>query len=79
MYFDIVKRNKLSKLKTQVEFHEVNMSLDNKEADALKFAQAEKEASLICQFTGHMHASPPTNFVYVTSGGRYFYTHIRYY
>ena len=38
LYFDIIKRNKLSKLETQVEFHEVNMSLDNKEADALNFA-----------------------------------------
>ena len=43
------------------------MSLDNKEADALEFARAEKAASQLRRFSGPVHASLPTNSVDVTA------------
>ncbi len=67
LYVDIIKRKKLSKQEKQDQVHKVDMSLDNKEADALKFARAEKAASRLHHFTGPMHASLPTNSVDVTT------------
>ena len=67
LYVDIIKRKKLSKQEKQDQVHKVDMPLDNNEADALKFARAEKATSCLHHFTGPMHASLPTNSVDVTT------------
>ena len=66
MYFDIIKRKKFPKQEKKDHLDKVNMSLNNKEAEALKYAQAEKVSSQICRFSGPEHASIPTNSVDVT-------------
>ena len=66
LYFDVIKRKKLSKQEKKDHFNKLNMSLNNKEAEALKHAQAEKEASWICHFYGSIHDSMPTNSVDLT-------------
>ena len=45
----------------------MNISIDNKEEGALKYALAKKEASQLHCFTGSVHASVPTNSVDVTT------------
>ena len=65
LYFDIIKRKKPQQEK-KVHLDKVNMLLNNKEAEALKYAQAEKVSSQICRFSGPEHASIPTNSVDVT-------------
>ncbi len=63
LYFDIIKRKKLSKQEKKDHLDKVNMSLNNKEAEALKYDQAEKVASQIHCFSGPRNASIPTNSV----------------
>jgi hypothetical protein len=67
LYLDIVKRKTLSKRAKGDHLHQLNMSLDNKEADALLFARADKAASQLRRFSGPVHASLPTNSVDVTA------------
>ena len=43
------------------------MSLDNKEAEALLFARADKAASQLRHFSGPVHTCLPTNSVDVTA------------
>jgi hypothetical protein len=67
LYLDIVKRKTLSKRAKGDHLHQLNMSLDNKEADALLLARADKAASQLRRFSGPVHASLPTNSVDVTA------------
>jgi hypothetical protein len=67
LYLDIVKRKTLSKRAKGDHLHQLNMSLDNKEAEALLFARADKAASQLRRFSGPVHACLPTNSVDVTA------------
>ena len=67
LYLDMVKRKTLSKRAKGDHLDQLNMSLDNKEADALVFARAKKAASQLHRFSGPVHASLPTNSVDVTA------------
>ena len=67
LYLDIVKRKTLSKRAKGDHLHQLNMSLDNKEAEALLFARADKAASQLRRFSGPVHACVPTNSVDVTA------------
>ena len=66
MYFDIVKRKKLSKQDKQAHFKKLDMSINNKEAEALKYTQAIMIANQLNRFSGPMHAAMPTNSVDLT-------------
>ena len=66
LYYDIVKRKKLSKQDKQDHWNKLTMSLNNKEAEALRYVLAEKEVSRSRRFSGPMHDSILTNSVDLT-------------
>ena len=67
LYCDIIKRKKVSKQEKQDHIHKVNISLDSKDANTLKYALGNKEVSWLDCFTGPVHAYVPMNSVDVTT------------